>query len=226
MNVFSRNWVWSSSNRLLQQIQPVGLSPQIDDLDILKFGNIITIEVPESITSGVIQIHKQSDDSNFNVINNLNNIMILEEEVDFYQLTFGNLEKSKNIIRLQADKTTNELFIDYEIYSKDNFGSKSIIIKDIKDNKLYQNYPNPFKNQTSIQFDLIESQKVSIFIYNIKGEMIKKLDLGEIELGQHTINWDGTNDNNDKVSSGIYFYQLRTKFFTKTKKMTFIKSEN
>lgn len=226
VNVFSRNWVWSSSNRFLQQIQPSGFSSQIDDLNILKFGNIVTIEIPESVTSGVVQIQKQSDDSNFNVINNFNNIMILEEEGDFYQLTFGNLDKSKNIIRLQADKTANELFIDYEIYTKDNHGSKSIIIKDIKENKLYQNFPNPFKNQTSIQFDLVERQKVNIFIYNIRGEMIKKFDLGEIELGQHTVNWDGTNDNNDKVSSGIYFYQLSTNFFTKTKKMTFIKSEN
>ena len=83
---------------------------------------------------------------------------------------------------------------------------------------MYQNFPNPFKNQTSIQFDLIERQKVNIFIYNIKGEMIKKFDLGEIELGQHTVTWDGTNDNKDKVSSGLSFYQLSTNFFTKTKK--------
>ena len=226
VNVFSRNWTWSASNRTPQQIQPNGLNPQIDDINILKFGDIITIEIPETIINGVIQIQKKTNDANFSIIENLSEILTLEENSDFYQLTFGNLDKVKSMIRLQANNSENELFIDYKIFSKDNVGSSSILVKDIKDNELYQNYPNPFNSHTAIKFDLIDKQTVDIYIYNIIGELVRKIEVGEVELGQHVIIWDGKSDSDEKVSSGIYFYQLNTNSFTKTKKMTFLNSEN
>jgi flagellar hook assembly protein FlgD len=90
-------------------------------------------------------------------------------------------------------------------------------------NKLYQNYPNPFNNQTTIKYDLAEDTFVLINVFNSIGELVKVIDVGDQTPGQYVILWDGTNDENESVSNGIYFYQLRTKNYNKTKKMTLVK---
>ena len=53
--------------------------------------------------------------------------------------------------------------------------------------------------------------------------MVKTIDRGENSIGMHTVEWDGKNDDGDSLSSGVYFYQLRTKNFNKTMKMLLVK---
>ena len=52
---------------------------------------------------------------------------------------------------------------------------------------------------------------VEILIYNTVGTLVRTLDEGDKGAGQHTTLWDGRNDDGEKVSSGVYFYQLRAK---------------
>ena len=75
---------------------------------------------------------------------------------------------------------------------------------------LYQNYPNPFNPETTIRFTAEDAKNAEIIIYNIKGQKIKTFHviLSGVE-GQSSIIWDGTDENNKFVGSGIYFYQLR-----------------
>ena len=69
------------------------------------------------------------------------------------------------------------------------------------------NYPNPFNPETTIQFT---AEGAEIIIYNIKGQKIKTLiDAKETESLSYSIIWNGTDDNNQPVSTGIYFYKLR-----------------
>jgi len=88
---------------------------------------------------------------------------------------------------------------------------------------LAQNYPNPFNPETTISYNMVEDSNVSIEIFNIKGQKVKTL-LNEYTItGEHTIVWNGTNDSEQKVSSGMYFYKMKTANYTSTKKMILMK---
>jgi hypothetical protein len=70
--------------------------------------------------------------------------------------------------------------------------------------------PNPFYSRTSIRYSIPAKNNVSLVIYDASGRKVKTL-VSETQLaGEHTISWDGTNDNGKKVNAGIYFYNLKT----------------
>ena len=89
--------------------------------------------------------------------------------------------------------------------------------------KLNQNYPNPFNPETEIIYSLRENSKVSLNIYNIKGQKVKQLISDQLPEGQHSVVWNGKDDNGKSVSSGIYFYKLKTENYEKTKRMVLLK---
>ena len=71
-----------------------------------------------------------------------------------------------------------------------------------------RNYPNPFNPETNINYSIPDEGKVELTIYNIKGQKVKTL-INETQAGgQHTVVWNGTNKNNKRVASGVYFYKL------------------
>ncbi len=88
---------------------------------------------------------------------------------------------------------------------------------------LDQNFPNPFNPSTKIRYSLSHSSHVELDIVNVLGQKVKTLFSGEQWIGSYTVEWDGTNDRNAKISSGIYFYRIRTEEFIATKKMVLLK---
>lgn len=88
---------------------------------------------------------------------------------------------------------------------------------------LLGNYPNPFNPKTNISFKLKKQTRVRLDIFNLKGQKIKTLTDQILAQGTHHASWDGTDFNNKEVSSGIYFYQLKTKNNTDRKKMLLLK---
>ncbi len=91
------------------------------------------------------------------------------------------------------------------------------------DYNLEQNYPNPFNPTTNIQYQIPVQSEVSINIYDMLGRLVKTLINGVESKGIHTVAWDGSNNLNQKVSSGIYFYKLSTGNFVSIKKMIMLK---
>ena len=89
--------------------------------------------------------------------------------------------------------------------------------------ELSGSYPNPFNPTTTINFSFKEVGQVSLEIFNIKGQKVKQLVSEQLLAGQHSVVWDGTDDNNKPVSSGIYFYKLKTENYEKTKRMVLLK---
>ncbi|MCF8356725.1 MAG: C10 family peptidase [Melioribacteraceae bacterium] len=88
---------------------------------------------------------------------------------------------------------------------------------------LSQNYPNPFNPTTTINYSIAEEGTVELTVYNIKGQKVVTL-VNEIkEAGQHSIVWNGKDNNNKTVSSGIYFYRLSTGKRNMKKKMLLLK---
>ncbi len=88
---------------------------------------------------------------------------------------------------------------------------------------LKQNYPNPFNPVTVIEFALPKGQTVALEIYNILGQRVRTLITGFREAGTHTVAWNGADDRNVNVPSGIYFYRLSAGTFTQTSKMALIR---
>ncbi|MCD4818463.1 MAG: T9SS type A sorting domain-containing protein, partial [Candidatus Cloacimonetes bacterium] len=89
---------------------------------------------------------------------------------------------------------------------------------------LEQNYPNPFNPTTNILFSTTEStENTELSIYNIKGQKVKTLVNDKLETGDHSIVWDGKDDSSKQVSSGIYFYKMKSGKYTATKKMILMK---
>ena len=101
------------------------------------------------------------------------------------------------------------------------------LVPDVFD--LKQNYPNPFKASTTIEYDVPEAQQIVIRIFNVRGHLVRTLVEEEQSPGYKLIVWDGTNDDGDQVSSGIYFCQMYTPSnpnggrFVRTKKMLRLK---
>ncbi|MCP4703900.1 MAG: T9SS type A sorting domain-containing protein, partial [candidate division Zixibacteria bacterium] len=88
---------------------------------------------------------------------------------------------------------------------------------------LSQNYPNPFNPTTTISYSLPKADDVSIEIYNILGQVVNQYYFSNQSAGSHSYIWNSTDHNNQPMSSGIYFYRLRTSEFIETKKMTLLK---
>jgi hypothetical protein len=89
--------------------------------------------------------------------------------------------------------------------------------------KLKGNYPNPFNPETTINFSLNEAGPVELAIYNIKGQKIKTLVNETLPAQNYNIVWNGRDDNNQQVSSGVYFYRMNTSTYTSTRKMILMK---
>ena len=90
--------------------------------------------------------------------------------------------------------------------------------------RLAQSYPNPFNLPgTTIEFDLPSAQNISMVVVDIRGRVVRSLISGEERFGFQSIVWDGKNDDGDVVSSGVYFYQIRSSSFTEAGKLVFLR---
>ena len=83
---------------------------------------------------------------------------------------------------------------------------------------LMQNYPNPFNPVTTIQYALPKRSDVSLVIYTILGEEVKRFSELGVQSGHHEFIWDASN-----AASGVYLYRLRAGDFIQTKKMLLLK---
>ena len=84
---------------------------------------------------------------------------------------------------------------------------------------LFENYPNPFNPSTTIRYSLGESRHAELAVFNSLGQKIRTLVDGKQSAGIHTVQWNGCNDSGQRVSSGVYFYRLRSGMYEKTMKM-------
>ncbi|MFC1629523.1 FlgD immunoglobulin-like domain containing protein, partial [Gemmatimonadota bacterium] len=88
---------------------------------------------------------------------------------------------------------------------------------------LLQNYPNPFNGQTTIRFQLPSRQKVSLHIFNVRGQLVRTLLDEEMEGGYHKVAWDGRTESGRTAASGIYIYLIQAGRDKQSRKLTIIK---
>lgn len=94
--------------------------------------------------------------------------------------------------------------------------------------ELLPNYPNPFNPETWIPYHLAHAADVTLTIYDLKGVLVRQLDLGHQSAGYYidktqAAYWDGRNSLGEPVGSGVYFYQLQAGDFSATRKLVILK---
>ncbi|MBI1929844.1 T9SS type A sorting domain-containing protein [Candidatus Poribacteria bacterium] len=97
-----------------------------------------------------------------------------------------------------------------------------------KQTRLLPNFPNPFNPETWMPYQLAEATNVTVTIYDAFGRAIRQFDLGRQTAGNYTgrekaVYWDGRDNSGQEVSSGLYFYTLKTDTLTQTRRMVIVK---
>ncbi len=107
------------------------------------------------------------------------------------------------------------------MYNDTTFGEitavDSEIIKDNQKVVLTQNYPNPFSNETTINYTINEKTVVEIALYNLLGNRISTLLLQEMVPGEYSLKY-----NRNSLKNGVYIYSIKTSSYSEMKKMQII----
>lgn len=86
-----------------------------------------------------------------------------------------------------------------------------------------KNYPNPFKSNTTISYSLLSAGITEVAIYNIRGQLVRKLISNHQKAGNHTTVWNGDDENMRAVASGMYFCRLESSGKRISKKIILMK---
>lgn len=124
-------------------------------------------------------------------------------------------DTSSSLILGQPNNQTNAVFIN-RLRTGETGVEKNLLKQ--KNFYLYDNYPNPFNPFTNIKFYLSTDSEIELSVYNLTGNKIQILAKGFYKSGNYEINFNGKD-----LPSGIYFYQLKTKFGNSIKKMILVK---
>lgn len=84
-------------------------------------------------------------------------------------------------------------------------------------------FPNPFSQSTTIKYNLKQTGRISLRVFNIKGQFVKTLTEGLKKAGENTEIWSGDSDNHEQLSAGVYFVRLQQGNEVKTSKVLYLK---
>ena len=132
-------------------------------------------------------------------------LQVIEKGPDLVVL--AKVTPDKGLISLTPVAPTN---IETETFSVNKF-------------ELFQNYPNPFNPSTTIKYSISSNQLVSLKLYDILGNDIATLVDENKPVGTYEVKFDAGQDTSPKISSGLYFYQLKVGNFIESKKMILLK---
>ncbi|MFA5834929.1 MAG: right-handed parallel beta-helix repeat-containing protein [Bacteroidota bacterium] len=159
----------------------------------------------------------------------MSGIKPLNSEGDVARMTFKILSAAK---AQQEVLFTVKKFVLNETDVTSDVGSIILKVEDFVEIPttfgLSQNFPNPFNPVTTIQYQIPMASTVRIAIYNTLGQMVKMLTNSEQHPGFYSLQWNGRDDHNTAVASGIYIYRIdaisegKSKF-TQVKKMILLK---
>jgi hypothetical protein len=224
---FVMMWNWYTSSSLSAVSKWISTGNPVN----LEFDhkNII-IEFPNDAIAGEVHIFDLNSQVEYKITND-DNIL----SFDFYNketklLTYLTERSKSGVITIPIKITGKIADMDVRYKFVDENGNivsqstQSIKIENIPDQfKLHQNYPNPFNPITTINYDLPKDAYVNLIIYDVLGREVVKLISEEIPAGYQSVIWNTRNNFGQPVSAGIYFYQIQTKGFVKTKKMVLLK---
>ncbi len=136
-------------------------------------------------------------------------IELAQDTADFYSLLDSTLTwLNENTTRL--DTTFSKIKENEQSAIKSSF-------------RLFSNYPNPFNPTTTLSFELLNAEKVSLKIFNLRGEQVAKILDRELIPGAYSFNWTACTAEGKLLPSGIYIYRLETDSKTMSHKMILLR---
>lgn len=168
--------------------------------------------------------------------NLINNAIVFDETGNLYAAT-GTANQDNNLIEIDTETGAGTLIGPTGFKNINGFAYATGGVVSVggdthaslpSDFNLSQNYPNPFNPATSIEFALPVNADVKLTIYNILGQAVNVLVNKNLSAGYHKVNWNSNNSSGVKLSSGIYFYEIKAEGvngneFSQMKKMILMK---
>ena len=206
-------------------------------LDIQQSGKILDIKLTEDVVSG--QVLVLFDQTKLEIENTIDQLNQNEITLKSHFKAAGSLLIEKAYLTKKQEK-----YISLEVNAldkKDSYISIQFIFLDQYNNTVSQgfiskkvnavpnafalknNYPNPFNPATTIQYDIPIDADVLLVVYDILGRHVKTLINTTQTAGYKSIKWNGTNDQGQMISAGVYFYHLKTNGYSKVRKMLLLK---
>jgi len=142
------------------------------------------------------------------------------EEIHFKYKTKQNVDKKKKIkhvLKVVGRYEKSEIE-GLSIGKEKGDGITSVEEELPKENRLFDNYPNPFNPTTTIKYELKEAVNLTLKVYDSLGRLVKTIEEGIKPAGRYEVSFNGSD-----LSSGMYFYRLQSDKFNFTKKMLTIK---
>ena len=223
-------------NDLINRIGFVdGRNPRstIDDVDIDDHSSYALITLRSARVQTGVTMRAGSDDS---IKVWLNGKVVHRRRIDRgatdFQDTFKvNLKKGDNLLLVKVSERAGHwsmfVGIDADVNIKQPLAAPMLSASEVvppTETGLLSNYPNPFNPETWIPYQLAKPAEVTIVIYAINGQTVRRLALGYQPVGMYQSRsraayWDGRNAFGEPVASGVYFYTLTAGDFTATRKM-------
>gem|GEM_PF-4935124 len=141
------------------------------------------------------------------------------DDLNYYR--YHDLLERRDYSYDEAGRVTNESFYHTHIYKM--ITSVENTVPTPKSLTLKQNYPNPFNASTRIEYSLPQPSEVQVSIYDLRGQRVKYWSLSLQPEGLHSLRWDGLNDHQQGLSSGVYLLRVTAGTFTAAKKMLLLK---
>jgi hypothetical protein len=117
------------------------------------------------------------------------------------------------LLFVQPDSTENgAVWVDDVVFREGELTDAPVLAADTRDFALRQNFPNPFRHSTHIDFVLAKPAPVKLSIYDVAGRHVRTLGEGHFTSGPHGFTWDGKAADGKAVATGVYRYVLRTPF--------------
>ena len=185
------------------------------DLGYNRISNISPLDGLTALTTLWLGYNRISDISPLDGLTALTTLYLDNNRISDY----GPLRRLKAAIEASG----NSLTLDITIPEEDNNGAPALSVVPTT-TSLLANFPNPFNPETWIPYQLSKSAKVTLTIYNMRGVVVRQLELGHQSAGVYrsrsrAVHWDGRNMFGEKVAAGVYFYTLEAGDFTATRKM-------
>lgn len=86
-----------------------------------------------------------------------------------------------------------------------------------------QNYPNPFNAGTTLEYAIPRRAEISLVIYNLLGQVVKRWPSEIQTAGHYTVYWDGRSDDGRDLASGVYFFRMEASDFRAVRKLVLLK---
>lgn len=164
-----------------------------------------------------------------------NPLLAIETDVNLVQIPFSDINQVFNDTGINTNDTLNAIWTvkastgTLDIWADEPFAIHMInkylgtnIFQEITETPerlyLYQNFPNPAKQETIIPFSINQASNIELAVYNILGHEIQRISRGILNAGDHKIKLD-TSD----YSGGIYIYRISSDNYSKTRIMNIVK---